>query len=1098
MDTITQEDISPQTERELTLPLSPKRPRTDCTHDNSGKSHFPELLAFWKTSSSSTLQENAGLVCRAESAGIEDEKPHEHQQDAQLIVIPFTRLTTSHTEDAHTDLSEVCLIAAERRFKLLVRDEQPPVTATDKLSSYLLDDEDRALAETLKEILKDACADSSSHPDCKLLGKSVEDEPPGALGLHAGNNEAGRPVQNSASQLRALTVSSSDEGVRCQCDCTNENVLHDTGFWNTWNQSAEAEESNQEWEELGFSENILFSKENEEDNSLIYFTHADSDSFYSNPQPSGNLAQGFKNEDKILELQICENQNVAICNGETKDQVNENGMSINSIPSAALFAEGSIVSYDVVSARNMAIDSASLEADDFCGAKGEEAAGKMIAKALSETPDHTTETPMPARISQGPAEGDNDASPFSVIDPAIWSETDREAKERRCNSASAAAGVELFPSVKVFEMETPLPLCSDVRLPQEVSIHHSRTQQVKDDKEDLWQSYTEPQACSSHTNETHNKAGSDGSCHWKSSPSSRPAKPPPAGDGRRDSHDTVGHQLKEQDRSGCFPVSPDQMKTKEVEYLQAEIARMDGETEIIEMEGMTGFEEEIGTGEHEKQPEHSPDFERKLLQQKEKHTEDSTEISTGDSISDGTEGKISKYDNKLKHVDDALKHNLGVLSDHPYNALFVTMQGTAEEKERKEEASDVHGDSEILVKSEGDHQQQSQQNEDMPEERVSECTERNVSKSGHKLTLVSQHEQENKLSCFSDSTFMVDNKDKRLAFTAFTFNGRMPEGFDTFERIQLSLDGDEDSLSSSPLLTSLPRQLLKSPQQQLHHSVPEAESGEHEELPEEEEEDERCGRHTENMAKGFSISDTRCNEVPNFISAAADDVALGRPEQQPHYESAHNSSEGFQDDLNTQSVVSTVPFNSDCPASDVSDSPKFEKKQLFDMVLKELNRFFGVSMSDFTGDSRASSPEQCVDVTEVLDRDTLNCKEHLSSPKLGCYRDTSSEDADEDPSLDPAASCTSGGADGEQEVPQLCQETSMCTQETHKEPPEMEHKRTIWSPSFECPPLLEQLSYRQPEQTRRLEPLRTCTRPIRVGLSKRAKTKHLHRPHPYK
>lgn len=38
----------------------------------------------------------------------------------------------------------------------------------------------------------------------------------------------------------------------------------------------------------------------------------------------------------------------------------------------------------------------------------------------------------------------------------------------------------------------------------------------------------------------------------------------------------------------------------------------------------------------------------------------------------------------------------------------------------------------------------------------------------------------------------------------------------------------------------------------------------------------------------------------------------------------------------------------------------------------------------------------------------------------------------------------------------------------------------------------------QPEQPRRLEPLRTCTRPIRVGLSKRAKTKHLHRPHPYK
>ncbi|KAK9531079.1 hypothetical protein VZT92_010530 [Zoarces viviparus] len=418
------------------------------------------------------------------------------------------------------------------------------------------------------------------------------------------------------------------------------------------------------------------------------------------------------------------------------------------------------------------------------------------------------------------------------------------------------------------------------------------------------------------------------------------------------------------------------------------------------------------------------------------------------------------------------------------------MEGTAEEKEREE--SDVHGDSEILVKSEVDHQQQSQQQEDMPEECISEHTEGNMSISGHKLTPVSQHEQENKLSCFSDSTFTVDNKDERLAFTAFTFNGRMPGGFDTFERIQLSLDGDEDGLSSSPLLTSLPGQLLKPPQQQIHHSVREAESSEHEQVPQEEEE-ESCVRHTENMAKGFSSSDTSSNEVPNFISAAADDIALGRPEQQSNCESAYNSSECFH----TQSA-STVPSHGDCPASDVNDSPKFEKKKRFDMVLKELNLFFGVSISDFTGDSRASSPEQCVDVAEALDGDTLNCKENLNSPKLGRYRDTLSDDADDDPSLDPEASCTSGGADGEQEVPHLCRETSTCTEERRKEPPHTDHKRTLWSPSFEGPPLLEQLSYRQPEQTRRLEPLRTCTRPIRVGLSKRAKTKHLHRPHPCK
>ncbi|XP_037606213.1 uncharacterized protein LOC119476756 isoform X1 [Sebastes umbrosus] len=1148
MDKITQEDIRPQTERELTSPLSPKRPRTDCTVTNnrSDKSRFdfPELLTFRKTivcpSSTSILQENPGLVCIAECGDNEDEKTHEQPQDAQLIVTPITRLT--HTDDAHIGSSEVCLIAAERRFfKLLLIDEQPPVTATDILSSYPADDADGALAES--HTSKDTSADTSSHPDCKRLGKSLEDEPPGGCSFHSGNDEDGRQVQNSVSQIQAFTLLS-DEGVRCQPDCTHEDALHDTGFYNTLSQSAEGEKSNQKRDEHGaLSENILFSKEKEEGNSPISSTdYADSKSFYSNPeeQPSGNLAECVKNEEKILELQICENENVPVCDGATKGQVNENGMRKNSMPSAAECAEGSIVSYDVVSARYTATES--LEADDFSGAKREHAAGEMIAKARSVTADHTTETPMPARISQGPAEGDNDASPFSVIDPAIWSETDREAKEKRCNSESAT-GVELYPSVKVCEMETPLPLCSDVRLSQEISApdqtgqlsHQSGTEQCKDEKEDLWQSYAEPQACPINTNETHNKTGSEGSCRWKSSPSSSPAKPPPAGDGGQESHDTVGHQLNEQD--GCVPVSPDHLKTQEVEYLQTEIARMDGATEMKKREGMTSFEEEIRTVEHG-ESENSPDLEEKLLQQNEKHVGDAIGISTGNSIT-------------LPHIDEELGNNHGCLSDHPYSAVISTMEGTTEENERKEEAgvgeeTDVHSNSEISVKSGDAHQQQSQQKGDMTEERISECTESNMSKSGHKLT---SQQQENKLSCVCDyqhraETFIIEMKDDLLAFTfppigdavvpgphellhsqnaddnptalnchdrfspvpsAFTFNDSMPGGFDTFEKIQLSLDDDDAGLSNSPLLTSLPGQLLKTPQQQLITSMPEAESREHDEVPEEEEEVEGFECHTENTAKGFSSSDTRCYEFPNFISGA-DVISLRRPEQQPNCESAYNSPECFQDDLNLQLMSSTVLSKSHSSASDVNNIPNFEMKKQFDMVLKELNLYFAISISDFASDSRASSPEQCSDISKALEGDTSNCKEHLSSPELGHLRDTTSDDADEDRSLemcggDPVVACTSGSCDGEQEVPlgsHLCQETSMYTAEKHKEPQEMEQKRGTWSPSFVCQPFLEQLSHRQPEQIRRLEPLRTCTRPIRVGLSKRAKTKHLHRPHPYK
>ncbi len=1059
MDKITPEGISPQTERELTSPLSPKRPRTDCTMTNNhgGKSRFdfPELLTFRKTvgfpSSTSMLQTDAGLVCTAECGHIEDEKSHEQLQGTKLIVTPITKLTTSQMDDAHTGSSEVCFIAAERRFLLLVKDERPPVTGTDKLSSYPVDDAGGVLAES--HTSKDASADTSSHPDYERLGKSLEGEPPGGCNLPAGNDEDGRQVQNSVSQIQAFTLCSSDEEVRCRSDCTYEDTLHDRGFCNTWSQSAEVEESNQKRDEHGFSENILFSQEKEEGNSPISSSdYADSKTFYSNPEegPSGKLVESVKNEEKILELQICEKENVAVCDGET---VNENGMSKNSVPSAAEHAEGSIVSYDVVLARNVAIEDVSLEEDDVSGANGEHAAGKMIAKVRSVTADHTTETPVPARIIQELAEGDNDAGPFSVIDPAIWSETDRDAEEKRCNSESTT-GVELSPSVKVCVVEMHPPLCSDVRPSHEVSaadqtgqfLHQSRTQQCKDEKEELCQSHTEPQAFSNAANETHNKTVNEGSFCWKSSPSSspcRPAKPPPAGNGRQESHGTAGHQLKEQDQSGFFPVSFSHLKTQEVEYLQTEVARMDGATEIKEREEITSFEEEIRADEHGKS-ENSMDLET-LLQQNEKHKV-TTELSTGDCISDSTEGKISKYDNEITHVDEELGNNLEYWSDHPYSAVIPMMEGTTEEQERKEE-TDAHGNSEILVKSEDGRQQQGQQEGDMteasPDECSSEWTEGNLSKTGNKLTRVSQHEQGNKVSCFSDDrhraeTLMVENRDDLLAFTfppssdavvpgphelihsqnadnnptalncsdrfspvpsAYIFYNRAPGGFDTFEKMQLSLDDDDDAgLSNSPLITSLPEQLLKTPQQQLYCSMPEAESNEHEEVPEEEEEEEeeegkeevkRFECHSENMANGFLNSDYSCNELPNFISAA-DVIALGWPEQQPNYESACNSSECLQDDLNPQSTSSTVSSKSDSSASDVNDSPKFEMKKQFDMVLKELSLFFDISMSDFASDSRASSPEQGSDTIEVLEGDTSDCKEHLTKPELGRHRDASS------------------------------------------------------------------------------------------------------------
>lgn len=1051
MDKIAQEDNSLQTERELTLPPSVKQPRTHCTvtNDHSGESRFDfeEGLTFRKTtdfpSSKGILLKNVILVCTTENGDIQDEKPYEQLQDTKLIIAPITKVTTFLSDDSDLLLSKVCVISAERHLVHLGKDKQSPVSESDKLCSYLPDEAGEALVEP--HTSNTSSADTSSHPDCKWLGKSLGDKTLVGCCLFTENDKDARQVQHSVSQIQAFTLSSRDEEVRCQSDCSNEHVLHDAGFCDTWSQSAEVEVSNQKRDEHAFCENILFGKEEQEGNSSISGSHyADCKLNYSYPKEDhmGDFARDLKNEEKILHLHIWENENVAVCDGETKGQVNENGMSKNSILSVAECTEVSVVPYDVLLARNAATENVRLEIDDLCGIKGEYAAGKMIVRAWNETADHTTEAPTSARISQEPAEEDNNAGLYSVMDPAIWSETDREAEEKHCNSASTA-GIELSPSIKVCEMEVPPPLCFDVRTSQKVSApnqirqfyHQSITQQCRDEKEDLCQSYTEPKACSITTNETHNMTGNQ-----SSSPCS-PTKLPLAGDGRQGSHSTVGLLLKEQDQFDSLPISLDNVRTQEAEQSQAEISRMDWITTITEREDMTSFEE-IKTDEH-MNLETVVESEEELLQQNELHKADTA----CDWISDWTEGEISECDDRLTCVEDELEKKVEHFSDHSYSVHVSMMVETTVEKERKEvkdvgeeRKTDGYENSEIAVKSEDDLQQHDEDKTDTIDVTcMSDWTEDNMITSGNKLTLVSQHEIGNNLSSCPDyqhraETCMVENTDDLVAFTSpptsdavvpcqndsshsqnanspttLNCSGRFSPvpsacilynwvsgGLDTFEKIQLLPVDDSDNdvgLGNTSVLTSLPGQLLKTPQRQLSHNMPEAKTDGYDqaldqEEKEEEEVEEEC--HTEYMANGFLNSDTSCNDVPNFISAT-DVIALGWPEQQPNCESTCDSCEPIKGDLNTQSKSSAAFTESDSSASEVNEYPEFEMKKQFDMVLKELNLFFDISISDFASE-RALLPEQGHDITEPLEADYSDCKEPLSSPHTGCHRNTSTGD----------------------------------------------------------------------------------------------------------
>lgn len=1004
MDKTTQDDIpdtSPQTVQELTSPLSPKRPRTDWA--NSCIETFCETICC--PSSVSTLQMIADLLCTDKCRVIEDEKPH---CSTTMIVSSITNLSASHAHDAPTSSPEGCPL-------LLVTDEQPLVIECDKFCRYLRNDAGGELAES--HTSRDSTTDTSSHPDCKLLRESLEDGPPGGCNLPPRNGQDGRQALSSVSQIQALNCSSSDEEAGCQSHSCGGKMLNGTGFCNTWRPSAEYKETTQERDGHRFREIILTGeKKGVENSSVSYSDYADKNLFYPNVEevPSGNLAEGVKSEEEKLELQICRNGDVAVC--ETKGRANDNGLSRNAIHCAAECAEGSIVSYDVVSARNMTTENVRLEADVPRGADGEHTAGKMIAEAGRKTADHPAETPTPATISQEHAEGDNDVGSFSVIDPAIWRETDGEAGETCCSSESSA-GAELFPSAKVCEMETPPASCSDVRPSREVPVpeltrlwnRQSRTQQCKDEKGKLCQLHTAAQACPISTTRKPSKTVEEGICFGNSSACSSPEFLPAEDEGQESLWDceTVGHCFKEQEQSGSFPVSPKELKMWEDEPLRVEIVSTDGEPEIDIME------------------EHSSD-----------------EHSKSQNICDWTAGKLSKYGNKPRHINESNKTDW--VSDHVYSAVCPATEGITESCDESSAGKETEANSEMSLMPEDVHQPQSPQRmtEASPDDCVGKWTKGRMSNSVSKLSPVSQPKGGNELICFSDyhlkaETFTVEHKDDLLATasqatsdavvpgeltpsqnssdkpaalrctdrlsplpSAFTFYDRKPVGFDTFERIQLLVDDNDgnDGDYNSVLLTGAVGQLLEVPEHQLYNSVSDA-AYKHKVIPETEEdkegkkEVEELECHTKNVAHDFLRSDYTCSEVSNLIeaaaaAAAADITALRRPQQQPDGKSAGSSSASFSSSVNVWNDVDLQATQSSIPASDLNDIPKFEMKKQFDVVLKELNLYFDVSMSDFTNDCKESSLELWRDVSKGVEDKTTSCKDELSSPQLKHQRNT--------------------------------------------------------------------------------------------------------------
>ncbi|XP_024860130.1 microtubule-associated protein futsch-like [Kryptolebias marmoratus] len=1056
MDKGTQEDASRRSESELTS-LSPKRPRTDwaVTEDLSGKStsDSSEPRTLQKSCLSSSNPQNPGsLAFAAECGHYQHKKPRDKPQDDTLS---DTHLTALHSSGVDKESDVACFVRAEQ-------DEKTSVTETDKLSPYLRVDTDGAPPPTNNN--------TSSLPNCAQLGKSCEDETPGSFSLSTGNDKDG--TQSDVSQLQAVPSCSN------QPDCSSKDAEQHTGLCYTGSQLAEVMVTNQERLEADFSNHVPLSKA--EDKSPISSRDlADPNPLCSHPEEvlSRTLAEDGKNEKQKPELQSCENENLFVCDGKT--EVNDSSKTL--FCSAAACAEGSNLPNAGVLDANIAAEDGSFEVDNYIGA------------------DRSAET---SKISQEPAEGDNDCDAFSVIDPAICSEIDAEVKGTLCNSDSTA-GRESSPIVKICNTETALPLCSNVGTSQVEGFHHrGSTQPSKDENQIQCQSAT--------SKETQDEADGKASC--QSSNSSSPAKAPPAEvGGVQESPDTVGRN------SSRFAVSPDHVETQEVEYSQSETDRG------VEAAGIKEGEEPAQS------------LKGKQIDEQESPAKPTN---TGE-----TSEHAPIRDSKLKRTDGEQGNKPERFSDKPESFVMSVTNGEKQGEGihvGKEIKPSECEDSEIWEISEdikryptsmsSDEQQDSNVKEESPDESISEWVK------GSRFTVCSD-DSEQRLGCFSHYQLSSDifltipsandavvpcqpnlehSADPQSGSTALKSSDRFPPsalalsnhvlgGFDIFEKIKLSPDYDDDDvagLSNVPLLTTLTGEMLETPQQQVQHHRAKTEldihkSAEDKEEGETEEEVEGTGCHVGNVANGFVSCDSAHTDALDSISAA-DVIELAWPEQQPICGSASDSSEG----THNGSGSSAAPPESGSPPSDLNHNFQFEMKEDFDRVLKELSLFFDISRNDFEGDCGPKSP----DVPEPPESHSAKItSERLSSPELG-YQETSTDKADEDHSLEmcevnPVVCSPALSRDSEQEVPlnkNLCQDPSRVTAGKHKEPQNVEQKVKMWSPSAMRLPPLEHLRHRLPEQPRRLEPLKTCTRPIRVGLSKRAKTKHLHRSHPYK
>ncbi|XP_031437574.1 RAD51-associated protein 2 [Clupea harengus] len=189
-----------------------------------------------------------------------------------------------------------------------------------------------------------------------------------------------------------------------------------------------------------------------------------------------------------------------------------------------------------------------------------------------------------------------------------------------------------------------------------------------------------------------------------------------------------------------------------------------------------------------------------------------------------------------------------------------------------------------------------------------------------------------------------------------------------------------------------------------------------------------------------------------------------------------------------QSFSPFEPEENISPSDRITDKdvPMLEMKEMFDSVIEELCMYFEIGQEE----------EESNEVpTESRKEDSVPCASPFSKSQDVTVSRDNILDVEQ---VEVESSDVLKELDYEQEVPLesghplLEREDSMYSIMKSKEFRKDDNYKP-WSPAFLSFPFLGHLGERQVESSpKRLEPLKTCSRPIRVGLSKKARTKQLH------